>query len=67
LLRKFYYLLFCLTLEVSSASRPKASANTTSAEVIRKVKKSRSRSVVPKISPDPTLETILATAYQPLR
>jgi hypothetical protein len=49
---------------VISASRPKAKANTMSAAVIRTIMNRRSRSVVPKTSPDPTEDTILAIAYQ---
>ena len=56
-----------LRLAVTSASRPKASANITSANVIRKTKNILSKSVVPNTSPDPTLETIFATAYQHLK
>ncbi len=51
-------------MDVIEASRPKASEKMISAAIISRVKKMRSKSVVPKISPEPTVETIFASAYQ---
>jgi hypothetical protein len=55
-----------LEFDVISASKPKANANTMSAAVISTIRKARSKSVVPKTSPEPTDETMLAIAYHDL-